>query len=173
MDSVLLSPEDFLDSLIKKNKYVGNCIDLIFESFLDHIAKPLLQQQGDQKINRDNLTSDYQGNILTINQHTKTIDALRTRFYKHIKGFRAHSVDTRSGFKGLFNTLIGLSIAFDIDKNNRYKYNRYLLQYVYDFYTEDDGKQDDILDKNKIEVEKYIFNGILSIDVEKKRLDYI
>ena len=137
--------ENFIDSLVAKNKYLHECLDFIYESDLDNIAiSPLFQKHGEQKITRRNV------------DQSSTLVTLRNFFEgtTNIKGFRAHHTDTRLTFHGLFATLINLSFKFDLDNT----FNKNVLKYIYDFYKTSD---------DETIIQRDIFNTLLTLDTEK------
>ena len=134
--------EDFLDMLVAKNKYLGECLDFVYESGLKNVNKsPLFQKQGSDKITRK------------FRNQSSTLVSLRNYFDGKtiIKGFRAHHTDPRLGFDGFFSTLINISRNYDLDYE-------YLVRYIYDFT---DGSSFDIT-----ELEMQIFNELLTLDTD-------
>jgi len=139
--------QKFIDMLIAKNKYVGNCLDFVYESGLNNIVSyysPLFQKQGFEQIP----TAFRQSK-------SSTLATLRYFFAGKtiVKGFRAHHTDTRLGFDGFFATLIAISGFF---KFNSYD-NRIVLKYIYDFYQPHE---------DKTIIEMIVFNRLLKLDTD-------
>ncbi len=137
--------EDFMDTLVAKNQYLGLCLDFVFESGLKNINdSALFQKQG-------------LSNIPTVFRQDKssTLVTLRNFFAGKtiVKGFRAHHTDTRLGFEGWFPSLINISNDFNFDDYD----NRIILKYIYDFYQPYD---------NKTQIEMDIFNKLLKLDTD-------
>ena len=139
--------QKFIDTLVAKNKYVGNCLDFVYESPLSNIVgyySPLFQKQGLEQIPKA-FRQNKSSTLVTLRYFFlgKTI----------VKGFRAHHTDTRLGFDGFLATLIAISGHFDF---NAY-YNRIILQYIYDFYQPHE---------DKTIIEMILFNTLLNIDAD-------
>ena len=137
--------EDFMDTLVAKNQYLGLCLDFVYESGLSNINNsPLFQKQGLNNISKA-FRQDKSSTLVTLRNFFagKTI----------VKGFRAHHTDTRLGFDGFFGTLVAISGFFKFDSYD----NRIVLKYIYDYYQPHE---------DKTIIEMILFNILLKIDAD-------
>ena len=139
--------ENFIDTLVAKNKYIGECLDLVYESDLENINElPLFQKKAVQ------LSANFKK--LFFQQETSTLLTLRNLYKKNrniIKGFRAHHTDTRLGFDGFNASLIKASKFFKFPSY----INKLILKYIYDFYKPSEDQPSE--DKTIIEMELFEF----------------
>ena len=126
----------FLENLVKKNLYLNQCLDFIYEESPYSIRKP-----------DDPYFQDKQRHELSLNKVEKqdaTLVYLRkslnTRDSLLPKGFRVHDTDIRLTLKGFNASLIKLLVRIEqstekkfIEKNNLYVI---IAAYIYEFYDE-------------------------------------